>query len=796
MWLSLNILKTMVDLEGLTPEEISANLTMSTAETEGFEEINAHLKTTVTAKLIDVKKHPDSDHLTVVKADTGNAVYNVVCGAPNHKTGDISALALEGTCLGEAFIIKKTKIRGEESCGMLCSEKELGLSEESAGIIIFDPKTPIGKPLSEIYPDRMDVRIEIDNKSITHRPDLWGHLGFARELSAIFNRKLINPVNFELKKTFKGNDPLSVSIDCPNAAQRYCGLVVKNIRIEESPEWLKSRIISIGMRPINNIVDITNYVMAELGEPMHAFSRKKLKGDKIIVRMAKTDETLTTLDGGDHKLSSEDIVIADSNNPIAIAGVMGGGNSEIDQDTTEIILEAATFDAVHIRKSAHRHNLRTDAAMRFEKSLDAEICEAALIRSYQLIKELIPDAETNSPFIDAYARKNPELSIDINCDHIRKLLGEPIPDERIIKILTALEYDVVNKSGNLTIGVPSYRATKDIEIAADIVEEVGRVFGYDNITPVAPLVACTTPPKNLFREFERTVKQILAYDCGLTEVYNYSFVGEDICKKAQINTETQLRLKNPLSIEHDRLRDNMVPAIIQNIALNSKNHKGFGLFEMGRVYIKDDRQSKDLAKENFRIAGAVYNKSKDIVFYDIKNTILKLVNKLKIKRFEFRIPDKINTYIHPVRSLELFIDGNSAGFIFELSPVVQTDFDFEGRAAIFDIDLDQLYKSQKKSTVFQELQKYPDVNFEISVIADKQEYAINIIRSAKKSNSNFIKAIDVVSVYTGDPLPADKKSVSLKIIFNGNDHTLTSDEIDKLQKKVIESINKDGYHLR
>ncbi|MDA3900863.1 MAG: phenylalanine--tRNA ligase subunit beta [Spirochaetes bacterium] len=799
MWLSLNILKTLVSIDDLSPEEISARLTMSTAETEGTEEINGHLKTTVTAKLLEVNKHTDSDHLTVVKADTGTGIFTVVCGAPNHKAGDIAALALEGTRFTEDFVIKKCKIRGQESCGMLCSEKELGLSEESAGILIFPEGTPIGKPLSEIYPDRLDVRIEIDNKSITHRPDLWGHIGFAREISAIFDRKLINPVDYSLKNTFSGDDPLHVSIECPDAAQRYCGLVIKNIRIEESPEWLKSRIVSIGMRPINNIVDITNYVMAEIGEPMHAFSRKKLAGNSIIVRMANTGETLTTLDGGEHILTNDDIVIADKENPIALAGVMGGGNSEIDDDATEIILEAATFDPVHIRKTAHRYNLRTDAAMRFEKSLDAEICEAAIIRCYQLIKEIIPEAEAASSLIDAYPKKNPRLSISIHCNQIRKLLGEDITDERIIGILTSLEYDVENSHGSLSISVPSYRATKDIEIDADIVEEVGRIFGYDNITPRAPFVPCTTPEYNLFRRFERRIKEILSYNCGLSEVYNYSFVGEELYTRAKVDTKRQLRLKNPLSIEHDRLRDDMVPAIIQNIRLNSKNFKSFGLFEIGRVYLKKDRNSTDLAEENFRITGSVFSRNHDVMFYEAKTIVTTLFKKLRIKKYDFKVSTESPAYVHPVRSVDVFVDGSFAGRIFELSPVIQASFDFKGRAAIFDIDINMLFTAQKQKMHFQELQKYPDVNFEISVVCAARDYARDIIRLIKKTSTNDnskIKDIEVVAVYEGDPLPTGKKSVSLKIVFNGGDHTLTSDEIETLQKQVIATVNRSGYELR
>ncbi|HNR89179.1 MAG TPA: phenylalanine--tRNA ligase subunit beta [Spirochaetota bacterium] len=310
MWLSLNIIRDMVDLDGIAPEEIAARLTMATAEIDGIDAVNRHFETVVTAKIIDVKKHPNADKLTVCDLDAGNEKLTVVCGAPNHKKGDIVALATVGTKLSEEFTVTETKVRGVNSPGMLCSEKELGLSDDHSGIMIFPADTPIGVPLSRLYPDRVDVRLEIDNKSITHRPDLWCHAGFAREIAALFGRAFKHPVDLSIAKTFTNSEPLTVTIHAPEAAPRYCGLVVKNIRIEESPEWLKSRVSSIGMRPINNVVDVTNYVMAEIGEPMHAFDRKKLRGNEIIVRTATDGEPMKTLDEQEHTLTAHDVAIA------------------------------------------------------------------------------------------------------------------------------------------------------------------------------------------------------------------------------------------------------------------------------------------------------------------------------------------------------------------------------------------------------------------------------------------------------------------------------------------------------
>jgi phenylalanyl-tRNA synthetase beta chain len=798
MWLSYNILSDIVDLSGINPNEIGQKITMASAEIEEVIRQGEHLKTIVTAKILKVDRHPNADKLTLVDLDTGSGKVRVVCGAPNHKEGDIVPLALPGTRFSADFIIAKSKIRGEESSGMLCSARELGFSEEHSGILILPADTKLGIPLSELFKERTDVRFEIDNKSITHRPDLWGHLGFAREIGALFSRPIKDPVDMSVVSTFKSTEKLSVTIDCPDEALRYCGLVVKNIKIEESPEWLKSRITSIGMRPINNIVDITNYVMAELGEPMHAFDRNKLKGDQIIVRLAKAGEKLTTLDGVAHELHTEDIVIADSNNPIALAGVMGGGNSEIDNNTTEIVLEAANFNAVFIRKAAHRHNNRTDAAMRFEKSLDPELCLRAVVRCYQLIKQVCPDAEAVTPIVDAYPKKAQPISIATTTSYIRASLGHDLSDDLIIGILSSLGFDIKNNVGTLTVGVPSYRATKDISIQADIVEEVGRIFGYDNIPMSAPLVPCATPNRNAKRTFERQTKAILTHDHGMTEVYNYSFVGEELLNKIGVNEDKELRLKNPLASDQDRLRRSLVPNFITNIELNAKNFDSFRIYELGRVYFKSDRLSSDLVTENSRVAGAVYDvHSKEPAFYAAKRIVVDLLAQYRIKSVRLDpVQDNLPVYAHPGRSLKVVVEGKTAGFIFELHPKTKASFDIPGNTALFDLDIDLMLEAGKKESKFKELPKFPEVPFELSVLADRTVYAEDIAQIIERSSKEFVRSVSVFSVYEGAPVPAGKKSVSYRVIFAAKDATLTSAHIESLQKGVIEALGKKGYTLR
>ncbi len=798
MWISLKIIGRMVNIADVTPEAISERLTMSTAEIEGIEYINSFYKTIYTAKLISVEPHPDADKLTLCFADTGTEKIQVVCGAPNHKAGDIVAFATVGTKFSEEFIIKKTKIRGVESSGMLCSLRELGMSDDHSGIHIFPENTPIGKPLSEMFIDWVDVRLNIDNKSITHRPDLWGHMGFAREIAALMGKEFKKPVDSSILSGIANKDSLKVSIKNTEAASRYSALVVKNIKIGESPDWLKSSLTALGMRPISNIVDITNYVMAEIGEPMHAFDRKKLKGDEIIVRLAAKGEKITTLDGRVHDLTTEDIVIADASGPIALAGVMGGGNSEVEDNTTEIVLEAATFNPVNIRKTAQRFDSRTEAAMRFEKSLSPEITVDAIARCYELIKEIIPGAEAVTSMVDDYPSPVKQAEIDITSEYIRKRIGQNIDDDAIMKTLTSLQFHVKNDKGNLHITAPHFRSTKDISMKDDIVEEVGRVFGYRNIDPTPPLVECVPPIKNLFRYFERDVKNILTSSFSMTEVSGYSFTNEETLNSLKINEDKELRLRNPLSMDLDRLRRSLIPNMMNFIKYNQRFYDNFDIFELGRVYLKEDRKSSDLVSENFRTSGAVFmKKPENPVFFEAKAIAVGLLDKLRIKNYKL-IPatNSLPPYAHPGRSMKVEVDGKEAGLIFEVHPEASLTFEFTGKAAIFDLDLNILFNAEKTPVKFTELQKYPEVPFEISVVADKKTYSQDILSIVRKCDKNRITEAKVISIYEGSQLPDDKKSVSIKTIFASKEKTLEPAEIEDLQKKVISALNKEGYVLR
>ncbi len=797
MWLSLNTISDMIDIKDLAPEEIALRLTMSSAEIEKVEYMNPFLNTVIAAKILDVLPHPNADKLTLCDLDAGGERLRVVCGAPNHKKGDMVALATVGTKFNEEFTVKKTKIRGQESSGMLCSERELGLSDDHSGVMILGAGTRPGTSLASMYPEWVDVRLEIDNKSITHRPDLWSHVGFAREIGALFGRRYTSPVDLGILENLKGQAPFTVTIKSPKGAPRYCGLAVHNIKIAESPSWLKARVTAIGMRPINNIIDLTNYVMAEIGEPMHAFDRTKIRGNQIIVRMADDGEVLVTLDGQEHTLMSEDVVIADRDGSIACAGVMGGGNSEIEDSTSEIVYEAANFNPVNIRKTANRYGMRTEAAIRFEKSLDPELCPAAIARIYALTRQIIPDAEALGSMVDAYPEKSPKVRIATSTGFIRRKIGCEIDDGKITGILSSLDFQPSCEGDVLAIDVPSYRATKDVSMADDIVEEVGRIYGYDHIPPRTPLVPCAPPQKNMKRLMEREIKTILTRDHNFTEVYNYSFVGEELLERLGVNRDEELRLKNPLSTEQDRLRRSLIPMLFSNIALNQRNQEIFRIFELGRVYLKNSRKDSELAAENTRIAGAVFRRKTDQpVFYEAKNAVIDLLAQLRIADLSAApAGDSLPPYAHPARALELRLTGSCIGYVFEPHPAVRERFELKGAAALFDLDMDALLSAPRREIEFKELQKFPEVPFEISVLADRLVNAADIQAIVERIGGH-VRSAEVISVYEGGTVPAGRKSVSLKVIFAAPEHTLGPDEIERLQKKVIGDLASKGYTLR
>ncbi len=813
MWISLNWLRKLADFEEVNIREFSNKVTMSIAEVEGFKQTHPHLSQVYSAKILEIAKIPETDHLQVTKIDTGKEILQVVCGAPNIEVGDVVPLAKVGTVLplegDKTLKIKKGKLKGVESFGMLCSARELKLSNDHGGIMKLDKNTPLDVPLSSIL-ETSDTLLEIDNKSITHRPDLWGHLGFAREVAAILNGKL-KPNYYHDKFVQDYNNKkqevdLKVEIKNPDVCRRYNGIVIKNIEIKDSPEWMQRALIDMGLNPINNIVDMTNYVMMELGQPMHAFDLKKLATPEIIVRYAKNEEKIKTLDEQEKTLLDSHLVIADREKAIAVAGVMGGDNTKIDENTTDIVLESANFHAATIRRAANKLAIRTDSSNRFEKSQDPENTINAIELAYYIIKETCPEAYIASELVDNYPTKPETIYIDFKYSDIRNKLGlslNELSDDDIKKILTNLHFEFIapsdNSTDNVRIKVPSFRATKDISIKADIVEEIGRIYGYDNITPKPFLSEVKPPDMNKERLFERHLKNLFVNKYDFNEVYNYSFVNEDDIKAFNENPDDYLGLRNYLSTEYTKIRRNLYISALKTAKVNAKNFSEFNFFEVGRGYHTEEKTFDGLATEHrYLIAGKYVqnsDKSKD-AFYEFKGIVNDLFETLNFKGVMPFIPNNSKSFAHPYRALEYKRGRDVFASIDEFDPRFLNKSGVNGRLVVLNIDMDKLYKAKKSARKFTDLQKYPYTNFEITIIANKRDLVKDIFEIAKKSAKKLLKDIELLTIYEGHPIEEDKKAVSIKITLGDDNRTLKSKEIDKTLDNIVAALDKKGFKLK
>ncbi|MBT4334930.1 phenylalanine--tRNA ligase subunit beta, partial [bacterium] len=650
MKISLNWLKQYVDIpKSLEPHELALKLTMATVEVEEIIDEKERFNNILVGEIIEIVDHPDATKLKVCNVRTDTDEYKIVCGGNNIYKGMKSVLALPGALIkwhgeGEFTKLAKVKIRGVESNGMLCAAEEVDLPDSyfvEEGVVDLGNKVKVGEPLAEIF-GLDDVIIDIDNKSITHRSDLWGHYGMAREVAAILNKKLGLLKNEELSEGKEVN--LKIKIEDNENCLRYMGVAFKNIKIEPSPEWMQNLLTAAGVRPINNIVDISNFVMLELGQPTHAFDRKNITDDTIIVKKAKGSEKFKTLDDIERDLDKNTLLICDKKKPVALAGIMGGLNSEVENDTNEIIFEVANFNPVNVRKTATRLDLRTDAVTRFEKGLDPNLTEVAMKRVITLIHEIIPKAELSSKIVDINNFKETKREIELDLAFLKRRVGIEIPKKEVIRILESLEFKVDDNKETLLVTVPSFRTKKDISIVEDLVEEVARIYGYDNIEHIMPNVSMEPQEFNYERAVERKVKNVLVNICGLNEVLNYSFISEKQISNLDLNIKDHLELKNTLSVDQKYLRTTLLFNLLSNVSKNLRFFKEFNLFELGRVYLDKTgeyhtgpKKKEFLASQSKELAGVCVNKNG---FNQVKGIIETLLNELEVK-YEFKVKKKV-----------------------------------------------------------------------------------------------------------------------------------------------------------
>jgi phenylalanyl-tRNA synthetase beta chain len=764
---SYNWIKELVPGLAVPPQELDRLITMKTAESEGFAEAGALLAQACAARVVSVEPI-DGSHNRKAVVDTGrHGSRTVVCGAPNCRPGITTAWVPLG---------KKT-ISGIESDGMLASAAELGINRDHSGVIEFEAKP--GEPIPGCAPD---VEIDIDNKSLTHRPDLWGHLGMAREVAAITGEKLKDPVDISLVPD--APSPIKVSIQDLDLAPRYSALVVENVKVGPSPLWLQYRLEAIGLNPINNVVDVTNFVMAELAQPMHAFDADKLNGDTIYTRPAREGEKATALDGNTYDLTSANLVIADACGPIAIAGVIGGLDSAISEFTTRIVLESANFNAASVRKTSSRLKIRTDASMRFEKSQDPENTIRGLARAVALLKIVSPGCRVVGGLADQRKPAAAPAPIELPMAWLVRKLGRDVAQSEVAAILRSLEFGVTESApGVLSVTVPSWRATKDVSIKDDLVEEVGRMIGYGSIVPTAPLAPATVPPSNPSRMFHRRVRALVAAQ-GFTEVYNYSFISDHTAREFQLNPDDHVRVANPISEDQGLLRMSLVPGIRKNILDNAKNSDSFGLFEIGREIHK---RSEGLPDEVTRLAAAVYAKDDGQAgLFELKRLAECLMPGCEIR------PAAPRPFEHPARATEVLWQGAAIGRLFEFHPSMIE----EGRGAVLDINLDQMERMQPEAAKYKPIRRFPSSAFDLSIVAGARELVGDIEKLLRTFAGSDLEAIEFVRLYTGSPLPEGTKSVSFRLTVSAPDRTLSSDEVGAIRARIIDGVKSKGFDLR
>jgi len=805
MKISLDWIKEFVELpEDLTPEEIGMRFTLSTCEVEGVEVSNEHLEQVTVAEITEINPHPEADKLNLVKFKTAEGEKQVVCGAPNVAVGMKVPFAPIGTTLPIGFTLEPKKIRGIMSEGMLCAEDELGLGEGHEGLLELPGDAKIGMTLAEHLGMHSDVLLDIDNKSITHRPDLWGHYGMAREFAAVFRKPLAKPQSEEWIQKMRGlmNDqpsPVTIDVDPDSACLGYLGLSVDNVTVKPSPKWMQQRLLACGLRPINNIVDISNYVMLELGQPNHLFDRDTIRGGKIIVKEMGEESTFVTLDEMERQIIASDTMVCDAEGPSVIGGIMGGLTSSVKDSTTRIFIEAANWVDARIRHTSTRLGLRTDSSQRYEKSLDTNQLEKAVLRILELVLESCPEARVVGKIESDGVKPTKELVIDLTSKRVNSILGTDLESAEIAEILESLEFKVHTEGHVMKVTVPSYRATKDVEVDADLIEEVGRIYGFDKLAPQAPHNEITAVSLSAGKQIERKIQDFMVYRGRALEVYTYPMVGAKLLEQACWDvTNENLVLANALNPETDRMRPSMVPLLLEKAAQNQKHYSPFRMFEVGRSYWEDE---KDFSQDRHQLGVVFFDKSES-PFMDVRDLMEDLLSNLNLnariiapqKKFPNPLLPEDWAGKHPHEYLEIQVMGKTCGFINSLHPMVARNFKIKGHLVLAVLDItDFMDKPLKDKTRYQPLPKYPGSIFDCTVVAESRTPVADILAALRKLKIKELEKTAVVDVYT---LSDNEKTVTLRAYFMDREKTLSPEFLKEAEDKMVNLLEKSGFPLK
>ena len=802
---SLSWIKAYVPDLDVTAQEYTDAMTLTGTKVEGFEKMDADLDKIVVGQIDKIEKHPDADKLIICQVNIGTESIQIVTGAPNVKEGDKVPVVLDGgrvagghepgQRVAGGIKIKKGKLRGVESNGMMCSIEELGSNRDmypdapEYGIYIFPEDTEVGADAIEVL-GLHDVVFEYEITS--NRVDCYSVVGIAREAAATFHKEFCPPVVTATGNDEDVNDYIKVTVKNTDLCPRYCARIVKNIKIAPSPEWMQRRLASVGIRPINNLVDITNYVMEEYGQPMHAYDLDTIANHEIIVRTAEADEKFTTLDGQERQMDEDVLMICDGEKSIGIAGIMGGENSMITDNVKTMLFEAACFDGTNIRKSSKRVGLRTDASGKFEKGLDPNNAQAAIDRACQLIEEM-GAGEVVGGMVDVYGKKKEPVRVPFDPEAINNLLGTEIAEEDMLGYFKKidLEYDKEKRE----VIAPTFR--HDLFRMADLAEEVARFYGYDNIPTTLPRGEATTGKLSFKLRVEEIARDIAEF-CGFSQGMTYSFESPKVFDKLLLPEDSPLRqtvdIVNPLGEDYSVMRTTSLNGMLTSLATNyNRRNKNVRLYELGNVYLPKALPLTELPEERMQFTLGMYG---DGDFFSMKGVVEEFFEKVGLHKKETYDPNAGKTYLHPGRQANIIYDGIVVGYLGEVHPDVADNYGIGTRAYIAVIDMPEIVKKATFDRKYTGIAKFPAVTRDISMVMPKEILVGQVEEVIEKKGGAYLESYALFDIYEGEQIKKGFKSVAYSIVFRAKDKTLEEAEITSAMNKILEGLEALGIELR
>ncbi len=801
---SLSWIKAYVPDLCVTAQEYTDAMTLSGTKVEGYEILDRDLDKIVIGQIEKIERHPDADKLIICQVNIGAEKIQIVTGAPNVKEGDKVPVVLVGGRVAGGHDGKKTeggieikegKLRGIDSYGMMCSIEELGSTREmypeapEYGIYIFEEDAEVGADAIEAL-GLHDAVIEYEVTS--NRVDCYSVVGIAREAAATFGKEFCPPVVTETGNDEDVNDYIKVSVESPQYCSRYCARVVKNIKIGPSPKWMQRRLASVGIRPINNLVDITNYVMEEYGQPMHAYDLDLIEGKEIIVKTASNGEKFVTLDGQERELNENVLMICDSKKAIGLAGIMGGENSMITDDVKTMLFEAACFDGTNIRLSSKRVGLRTDASGKFEKGLDPNNAEAAINRACQLIEEL-GAGEVVGGMVDVYSKKKEPVRVPFDAKAINALLGTAISEEEMLGYFAkiGLEYDEEAKE----IIAPTFR--HDLFRLADLAEEVARFYGYDNIPTTFPCGEATTGKLPFKLRIEQVAREIAEF-CGFSQGMTYSFESPKVFDKLRLPADAKereaIQIMNPLGEDYSVMRTVSLNGMLTSLARNyNRRNKNVRLYELGNIYVPKALPLTELPDERMQFTLGMYG---DGDFFTMKGVVEEFFDKIGMHQKETYAPDSNKPFLHPGRQANIIYDGEIVGYLGEVHPIVADTYDIGERAYVAVLDMPVVTKFATFDRKYEGIAKYPAVTRDISMVVPKEILAGQIEAMIDQRGGKILESYQLFDLYEGAQIQEGYKSVAYKITFRAKDRTLEEADINAAMKKILNGLSGMGIELR